>query len=53
MNKTNWRPVQLPRNLVDKVEIIANKPKSNYRNISDFISSIIREELEKLEVKKK
>ncbi len=46
MNKTNWRAVQLPRNLVDKVEKLTKKPYSNYRNISDFISTLIRERLE-------
>ena len=44
----NWRAVQLPRKLVDKVEKIANDPESNYRNISDFISSVIREKLERM-----
>ena len=49
MLQTNWRPVQLPRNLVDKVEELTKKSYSNYRNVSDFISSIIREKLDKLE----
>ena len=46
MNK-NCETVQLPRVLVDKVEAYTNEPNSNYRNISDFISSLIRENLEK------
>ena len=45
----NWRPVQLPRKLVDKVEAITNNLNSNYHNISNFISTIIREKLDKLE----
>ena len=49
MLQTNWRPVQLPRNLVDKVEELTKKSYPNYRNVSDFISSIIREKLDKLE----
>ena len=46
MNK--WRPVQLPRKLVDRIEVIVNEPESNYRNISDFVTSIIREKLERM-----
>ena len=46
MNK--WRPVQLPRKLVDKIEVIVNEPESNYRNISDFLTTIIREKLERI-----
>ena len=49
MAQTNWRPVQLPRNLVDKAEKLTKKSHSNYRNVSDFISTIICEKLDKLE----
>ena len=42
----------MPKKLIDKVETITNDPESNYRNISDFISSLIREKLEKLKAKK-
>ena len=53
MNQTKWRPVQLPRKLVDKVEKITNDPKSNYRNISDFVTFLIREKIENLEAAQK
>jgi|APSaa5957512535_1039671.scaffolds.fasta_scaffold05746_10 hypothetical protein len=46
MNKTNWRAVQLPKILVDKIENLTKNPQSNYRNISDYISTLIRKELE-------
>jgi len=48
----NWRPVQLPRKIVDKVESIANDPDSYYRSISDFIITALREKFDKLEAQK-
>ena len=53
MNQNNWRPVQLPKNLVDRIEKETKKSNSLYRNISDYISTLIRQELEKLETSKK
>ena len=44
----NWRAVQLPKKLVDKAEAIAKDPDSNYHNISDFVSSVMREKIEKM-----
>jgi len=46
---SKWRPVQLPRKIVDKVETIANDTSSDYRSISDFIITALREKFEKIQ----
>ncbi len=53
MNRTNWKPVQLPINLVNRIEKETQKSDSLYRNVSDYISSVVRRELENLEASKK
>ena len=53
-NKSDWRPVQLPKDLVDEVERIIKIDeikKQGITSISQFISRTVNEEFEKLKQK--
>lgn len=46
MSNTNWRTVQLPASLVDKVEKKLKQKNSTHTGISDYITDKVRRSLE-------